>query len=102
MPQQTSTVSMPRHTGHNSDVDCCRSVDIRIICGVNKLTLVIRLTLGADGADEARQQALKEERPPRRGHAQSDAREGAGSKVSGKRVLRSARRRAGHVRDAAA
>ena len=74
------------------------SLDNFALSGVNRLTVK---PLGALGAGEARQQALKGGCPPRRGHAQSDPLECARSKVSWKRVLRSARRRAGQVRDAA-
>src|SRR5258708_11290524 len=77
------------------------SLDSNVNCGVNIFTLMSLRTLGANGAVEARQQAIKDRRSPRRAHAQSGARESPRSKVSGKRVLRSARRRTGQVRDAA-
>ena len=53
------------------------------LSGVNRITFLLLCTLGALGAREARQQALKGGRPPRRGHAQSDPREGPRSEVSG-------------------
>src|SRR5260370_42612004 len=101
MPQQISIVSFMQSYRNKYAVCCYRNLDVGTECGVNIFTLAILPTLGADGAGKARQQALKGRRSPRRGHAQSDAREGARSKVSGKRVLRSARRRAVQVRDAA-
>src|SRR2546425_1209742 len=85
---------------HFAVASLCK-LDNGTLCGVNIFTLMPLRTFGADGAGEARQQALKDGGSPRRGHAQSDAREGARSKVLGKRVLRSARRRAGQVRDVA-
>ena len=88
-----------RHRSIIYAIDCCFSLDVGVMCGVNIFTLI--RTLGAEGAGEARQQARKDRCSPRTGHAQSGAREGARSKVSGKRVLRSARRRAGQIRDAA-
>src|SRR5271154_2962880 len=77
------------------------SLDNYALCGINILTFMPLRTLGALGASKAQQQALKGGCSPRRGYAQSDPRECARSKVWGKRVLRSARRRAGQVRDAA-
>ena len=56
---------------------------------------------GDSGVPQKRQQAGQSPCPRRGGHAESGPREGPGSEVPRWRVLRSARHRAGQVRDAA-
>ena len=75
-------------------LDICRN------CGIIKRTIG-RPIRGDSGVRQKRQQAGQSPCPHRGGHAESGPREGPGSEVPRWRVLRSARHRAGQVRDAA-
>ncbi len=69
--------------------------------GVNNITYLPRITSGANNVCEVRQQAIKDGDPYRRGDLEPGPRQGARSEVLRQRVLRSARCRAGQVRDVA-
>src|SRR6266487_397026 len=78
-------------------------LDRRLRSGVFILTNDRVLPLHGDWrAAKARNQALEDQGSLGRRDVESHAREGQRSQVSGERVLRSARRRAGQVRDVAA
>src|SRR6056297_932882 len=76
-------------------------LDVTSKCGVNSITTKSYFTPGTDYGREVRQQALKGRCPHRRGHLQSSTWQGARSEVPWERVFRSARCRAGQIRDAA-
>jgi hypothetical protein len=69
------------------------------ICGIISETIEKPIR-GDRGAHQERQQAGQDQGSRRRGHVESGARKSPGSKVPRRRVLRSARHRAGQVRDA--
>lgn len=70
-------------------------------CKANYDACVNRTIRGDRGARQERQQAGQDPGPRRRGRAESGTWKGPGSEVPRGRVLRSARHRAGQVRDAA-
>ena len=89
---------MSHNIDDKSAVNGRHSLDVVAFCGINIFTLI---SIHALGASDARQQAIEEGCPHRRGHIQSRPGQGARSEVPRRRVLRSARRRAGQIRDAA-
>src|SRR5438093_208574 len=106
-------VKMPHPTAGTSacKVDCLAQMarmstkyllDKGSLCGVFILTSAMTQLLGDRGALKGRQQALLQGRCPLgRGHVECRTRKGQRSEIPGKRVLRSARHRAGQVRDVA-
>src|SRR6516225_295117 len=75
--------------------------DMKTGCGIYMVTSSAESRRESQGAATARQQTLEDRSTSRRGHPQPDAREGPRSKVPRGGILRSARCRAGQVRDAA-
>lgn len=76
-------------------------IDAETVCGVNRLTDVLRVSPGVNSARKVRQQAFKDRRPHRRGNPQSSATQGSGPQVPRQRVLRPPGCRASQIRDAA-
>lgn len=93
-------VASPRSVLYESRMSTHYLLDRMRMCGISIITIGKPIR-GDRVAPEERQQASQSPSPARRGHAESGAREGPGSKVPRWRVFRSARHRSGQVRDAA-
>ncbi|CAN2532664.1 hypothetical+protein [Methylocapsa aurea] len=93
---------MTQNDRHISERRACFSLDCGIKCGVNIFTNGPKAMHRAGDVGQARRQALEDRRAQRRRRPQSRAREAARPEVPRQRVLRSARHRAGQIRDAAA
>src|SRR5580693_7993763 len=76
-------------------------LDTNVIRGIFIDTYIALWRLEIRSASKERPQTLEGRRPPRRGHVEPGTREGPRSEVLARRVLRSARCRAGQVRDVA-
>lgn len=96
--ERKECANYPNYVGRESSHATLCVIDRHCICGIIDTTIGKPIR-GDRGARQNRQQAGQNPGSGRRGHAECGSREGSRSEVPGWRILRSARYRAGQVRD---